>query len=70
MWNSLLRQKFNICFSRVFASIDKIFILAGISGLSFHEVYSFSALYCNLIALIWGQNRVKDLTVTKIVKEI
>ena len=72
MWNSVLRQKFNICFSRAFASIDKIFILAGRVGtrLSFHEVYLFSVLYCNLIALIWGQNIVKGLTVTKIVKEI
>ena len=29
-WSSALREKFNFCFSRVFfASIDKIFILAG-----------------------------------------
>ena len=29
MWNSALRQKFNFSFSRAFASINKIFILAG-----------------------------------------
>ena len=28
-WNSALREKFNFCFSRVFASIGKIFLLAG-----------------------------------------
>ena len=40
MWNSALREKFNFCFSRTFASIDKIFILAGRlgRGLSFREV--------------------------------
>ena len=40
LWNSALREKFNFCFSRVFASIDKISILAGRLGarLSFYEV--------------------------------
>ena len=40
MWNSALQEKFNICLSRGFASIDKTFILAGRLGtrLSFYEV--------------------------------
>ena len=29
MWNKALREKFNFCFSRIFASMYKIFILAG-----------------------------------------
>ena len=38
--NSALQEKFNFCFSRVFASIDKIFSLAGKLGtrISFYEV--------------------------------
>ena len=40
MWNSWLREKFNFCAARVFASINKIFILSGrlASRLSFYEV--------------------------------
>ena len=38
--NKALREKFNFCFSRVFTSINKIFILAGRRGprLSFSQV--------------------------------
>ena len=40
MWSSTLREKFNFCFSRVFASFKHVFILARRLGtkLSFYEV--------------------------------
>ena len=40
MWNSWIREKFNFCVARVFASINKICILSGrpATGLSFYEV--------------------------------
>ena len=44
MWHSTLLQKFNFCFGERFASINKIFILAGRLGirLSFYEVWTLS----------------------------
>ena len=40
MWNSTQQEKFNFCFQEFFASIDKVFILAGRldTRLSFYEV--------------------------------
>ena len=39
MWSSALREKFNFCFSRAFASIDKISILTGrLGALGYHSM--------------------------------
>ena len=44
MWNRALREGFNFCFSRAFAWINKIFLLAGRLGTrpSFYKVYTLS----------------------------
>ena len=44
MWDIALREIFDFCFSRAFASINKIFVLAGWLGtsLSFHKIFRLS----------------------------
>ena len=69
IWNSALRKKFNFCFSIVFASIDKIFILAGRLGtkLLFYFFRHF-LIFSNFLSLksvgkSWGNSYILCLWV-------
>ena len=72
MWNSALREKFDLCFSRVFASVDKILILGGrldnrpplYEVMRFIQQLVYTMLINNnptLFHLWWKENLVKYL---------
>ena len=78
MWNNTLREKFNFYFTMFISNNDTLFHLWWKENLvkyrksinTSFQVRQILALFCNLIALILGENCVKRLRVTRIVKQI